>query len=212
MVKEKICKILRKSIIHGTLSPGERLVESDLSEKHSVSRGMIREALTLLSNEGFTTITPNKGATVAKISTQDLKDFYQLLAILERKATEWATSNTIGGQIDKLIGINDSIKAAMISDSETKLQDWGKLNLSFHRFFWDRCKNDKLGWLVEMIRQRTFRYRTTLFMITSYDEYLEDHTQIIDSVMKKNPVKAGQIMEEHVHRALNVLLNFFSHT
>lgn len=212
MVKDKICKILRKNIIIGTLSPGERLIESELGEKHGVSRGMIREALTILSNEGFATITPNKGATVAKISTQDLKDFYRLLAILERNAAEWATPNITGADIEKLTNINDSIKDAMISDSETKSQDWGKLNLSFHRFFWDRCENDKLGWMVEMIRQRIFRYRYTLFMITSYDKYLEDHAQIIDYVKKNNPEKAGQAMEAHVHRALNVLMKFFSHT
>jgi len=212
MVKDKICKTLRKDIILGKLNPGERLIESALSENYKVSRGMIREALALLSNEGFVTITPHKGAAVAKISTKDLEDYYGLLAILERKATELAVPTLTEADIEKLNGINNAIKTAMNSDSETKLQDWGKLNLSFHRYFWDRCENDKLGWLVEIVRQRIFRYRYTLFMITSYDEYLQDHAQIIDCIKNKDPKNAGQAMEMHVQRALNVLLKFFSHT
>lgn len=210
MVKDSICKILRKDILLGRLNPGERLIESELSEKHGVSRGMIREALMLLSNEGFVTITPNKGASVANISTQDLEDFYKLIAILERKAIEWATPNITEADIEKLVGINVSLRDAMISESQKKLQSWGELNLSFHRLIWDRCGNAKLGWLLEIIRQRIFRYRYTLFMITSSEDYIKDHAQLIDYIKKKDPEKAGQAMEDHVYRALNVLLRFFS--
>lgn len=212
MVKDKICKVLRKDIILGDLNPGQRLIESELSEKYAVSRGMIRESLMLLSNEGFITITPNKGASVAIISSQDLEDYYKLLAVLEGKAAEWATPNIPEADIEELIGINDSTREAMVSDSKTKLTDWGELNLSFHRFIWDRCGNDKLGWLVEIIRQRIYRYRYTLFLISSYDEFLNDHAQIIDYIKKKDSEKSGQAMEAHVFRSLNVLTTFFSHT
>ena len=209
-VKDKIAKTLRENIVLGTLNPGERLIESELSATHRVSRGMIREALTLLSNEGFVTITPNKGAAVAKISTQDLADFYRLLAILERKAIEWALPSISKADIDNLLRVNDRLRETMISDSEARLYRWAELNLSFHRFFWDRCGNAKLGWLVEIIRQRIFRYRYTSLMITSYDDYLKDHAQIISGIKKKNPEEAGQAMETHINRALNVLMEFFS--
>ena len=210
MVKDKVCKDLRKSILFGKLNPGERLTESNLSKKYGVSHGVIREALMLLSSEGFVTISPNKGASVTKVSTRELEDYYGLIAVLERKAVEWATPNITAPDIEKLIGINDSLKAIMVSESQKRLQNWGELNLSFHRFIWDRCGNDKLGWLVETIRQRLFRYRYTLFMITSADEYIKDHEQIIDCIKKKDPEKAGQAMEDHAHRTLSVLMRFFS--
>lgn len=209
-VKDNVCKTLRKGILRGQLNPGERLIESELSERYGASRGMIREALTLLSNEGFVTITPNKGATVAKISTQDLQDYYKLIAILERKAIELAVPNIIQADIEKITGINDLLRKTMTSNSKPKLQSWGELNLSFHRFFWDRCGNGKLGWLVEIIRQRIFRYRYTLFMITSYEDYINDHAEIMQYVKEKNSEKAGKAMEEHISRALNVLTKFFS--
>lgn len=210
MVKEKICKIIRQGIILGELNPGEHLIESELRIKYKVSRGSIREALNLLANEGFITIIPNKGATVSKISTKDLKDFYVLLSLLERKAIEWATPLIETSEINELIRINDSLKRIMISDSEEKLKNWSKQNLAFHRFFWERCGNEKLGWLVDEIRQRIFRYRYTSLTVTSYDHYLKDHAMIIKAIKDKNVEKAGQTMENHILSALNVLIKFFS--
>lgn len=211
MVKDKVCKILREDIVLGRLNPGERLIESELTERHGVSRGMIREALTLLCNEGFVTITPNKGAAVSKISSEDLADFYKLLALLERKAVEWATPRMTGADIVELIDINDRLRKSMTSGDDTRVYRWGDLNLSFHRFFWDRCGNDKLGWLVEIIRQRIFRYRFTSLMITSYDHYLKDHAQIIKFVQQHDTHQAGTAMEKHINRAFTVLTEFFTH-
>jgi len=211
LIKEKICKIIRTGIIHGELNPGEHLVESEICKKYKVSRGTTREALNLLANEGFVTIIPNRGAIVSKISTKDLKDFYVLLALLERKAIEWATPRIEASEIEELTRINDSLKKIMISNTEEKLKNWGEKNLAFHRFFWVRCQNEKLGWLVEEIRQRIFRYRYTSLTVTSYDHYLKDHAAIIKAVKDKNVEKAGQTMEHHILRALNVLMEFFSH-
>jgi len=178
--------------------------------KYKTSRGTIREALNLLVNEGFITIIPNKGATVSKISTMDLKDFYMLLALLERKAVEWSIPCITGSEIKELTRINHSLRKIMISNTEEKLKNWTEQNLAFHRFFWERCGNDKLGWIVEEIRQRIFRYRYTSLMVTSYDYYLKDHATIIKAVKDKNVEKAGQTMENHILRALKVLMDFFS--
>ncbi|MCJ7771728.1 MAG: GntR family transcriptional regulator, partial [Desulfobacterales bacterium] len=185
MIKEKICETLRKYIIDGELSPGERLLESELCKKFGVSRGPIREALNQLMSEGFVTIIPNKGATVAKISLQDLKDFYILLAMLERKAIEWSIPYITESDVKELIRINESIKEVLTSGDKQKVKNWSEQNVVFHRFFRERCGNSKLGWLVNEIRQRTFRYRYTIASIKAYDDFLNDHEEItVNDVIK----------------------------
>jgi DNA-binding GntR family transcriptional regulator len=210
-IKEKICKEIRNRVVLGQLNPGERLIETELSRKFGVSRGPIREALTQLSKEGFVTLIPNKGAVVAKISAQDLKDFYSLLAVLESKAVEWAVPTLNTADIDELVAINESLKRTISGDEEERLRSWSQQNLAFHRFFWKKCGNEKLSWLVEEIRQRIFRYRYTSLMVTSFEDYLQDHGAIIETVRRKEPAKAGRAMEEHILRALRVLMEFFSH-
>jgi len=210
-VKEKISKEIRDQIVLGKLNPGERLVEAQLGKRFGVSRGPIREALAQLEKEGFLTRIPNKGAAVAKISAEDLKDFYALLALLESKAVEWATSSLTQGDFDKLEVISDSLKNVMTCDEEDRLRFWVENNLAFHRFFWDRCGNARLGWLVEEIRQRILRYRYTSLMVTSFEVYLQDHSNIIAAVKSRDAARAGQTMENHILRALRVLMEFFSH-
>src|SRR3546814_4295829 len=56
-----------KAAIHGAqFGPGQRLVESELVQLLGVGRGPVREALRLLSVEGFVRIERNKGAVVAQ--------------------------------------------------------------------------------------------------------------------------------------------------
>ena len=210
-IKEKIRKEIRDQIVLGKLNPGERLVEAQLSKRFGVSRGPIREALTQLEKEGFLTLIPNKGAAVAKISAEDLKDFYSLLALLESKAVEWATPSLTQADFDKLEAISNSLKNVMTCDEEDRLRFWAEHNLVFHRFFWDRCGNARLRWLVEEIRQRIFRYRYTSLMVTSFEAYLQDHSDIIAAVKSRDAARAGQTMENHILRALRVLMEFFSH-
>jgi DNA-binding GntR family transcriptional regulator len=210
-IKENICSEIRHGIVLGQINPGERLIETELSKKFGVSRGPIREALTQLSKEGFVTLIPNRGAVVAKISAQDLKDFYSLLALLESKAVEWATLKLSPADVDELAAINESLKRTISGDNEERVRGWSQLNLAFHRFFWKKCGNEKLSWLVEEIRQRIFRYRYTSLMVTSFEAYLQDHGAIIEAVRRREPAQAGRAMEEHILRALRVLMEFFSH-
>jgi DNA-binding GntR family transcriptional regulator len=59
---------LRDLIVHNELPPGTRLTETVLSERFSVSRTPLREALKVLSSEGLVEILPNRGARVVTLT------------------------------------------------------------------------------------------------------------------------------------------------
>ena len=59
---------LRMAIYHGELTPGQRLVETELAARYDTSRGAVREALVLLSNEGLVSRERNRGAMVRPVS------------------------------------------------------------------------------------------------------------------------------------------------
>ena len=61
----QLLHILRKQIVSGTLSPGERLpTEEELSEKYSLSRGTVRRALGQLEAENLIDIEHGVGSFV----------------------------------------------------------------------------------------------------------------------------------------------------
>ncbi len=209
--KDEIQKSLRGDIILGKLMQGERITESELTLKFNCSRGTVREALVQLSKDGFIEHTENKGSIVKKLSAQDVRDYYSLMAIMESKAVEWATLRLKNSEIDRLVVLNDSLQS-LNPDDENYLEEWCVRNAAFHEIFRKHCGNHQMPWIVNEIRQRIFRYLFSSLLTSLNKEYLEDHENIIDAVRRKNPKEAGEAMENHISRAKEFLLHFLKQT
>lgn len=209
-VKESIYSDLRKAIIFGKLGPGERLIEIQLSQQYNCSRGPIREALSKLAQEGFVEIFPNRGASVAKISSEEVADYYSLLALLEGKAVEWATPNLNQKDFALLDHIQKLLHQSLDKEEDLRMRLWSEHNRSFHQVFWVRCGNRKLRDNVESIRQQIFRFRYTSLMVASYNDYYKDHEEIIAAAKAGNAEEAGRAMNQHIERAKQVLNDFFT--
>ena len=94
-----VCDELREAIVNLRLRPGEPLREAALAEKLGVSKTPLREAFARLEQEGLVETTSFKGAVVTGYSERDLKEIYELRALLEgaaaRAASEHATTRAI---------------------------------------------------------------------------------------------------------------------
>lgn len=66
----------------GALSPGQRIVTSELAQELELSRGPVREALHILAGEGVVELLPNKGARIRPIGEKDILDVLTLLSAL----------------------------------------------------------------------------------------------------------------------------------
>jgi DNA-binding GntR family transcriptional regulator len=65
LVRDRVQEHLRQAILDGTLRPGERLRDDDLTEWLGSSRTPIREALCTLAQEGLIDMVPNRYTRVA---------------------------------------------------------------------------------------------------------------------------------------------------
>jgi DNA-binding GntR family transcriptional regulator len=206
-LKERICRELRQAIVFGSLRPKEHLKEIRLADHFGCSRGSIREALGLLEQQGFVSHVPNQGAVVSEPSAKEVEDYYDLMAMLEGRAVQWATPNLSKRDIERLKSINDSLKRSL-KYSEAAVEEWIPLNIEFHRLFREKCGNAKMNWMVEEIRTRITRYRYTSLMVAAFGDYSDDHDEIIALVAGKEAQKAGVAMESHIQRAKQVLVTF----
>lgn len=206
-----IYKTIRDEIIRGGLNPGERLVEKELCDRLGTSRGYLREALKLLGNGGFVILSPGKGATVAKISYQETKDLYQLLAALEAKSVELAAPHLTISDFNALVEINNRLKACISVEKRINtMKVWQEGNLEFHRYFAERSGNRELTELVENIRWRTFDFRYEYFFEPHYEGFVKQHALIISTIQGKKFSKAKKLMEIHINKASEVFLKAWS--
>ncbi len=89
---------LRSLIIRGALLPGEHLGQTQLAERFGRSKVPIREALKLLSSEGFLRHDRNRGYFVEVLNLQEARQLYRLRRWLEAQLLEsarWPNSEEI---------------------------------------------------------------------------------------------------------------------
>jgi DNA-binding GntR family transcriptional regulator len=77
---------LRRDILSGRTDPGERLVEEQLTRRLGISRAPLREAMRLLAQQGLVEHIPRRGARVATLSDEDVRELYEVRDVLERHA------------------------------------------------------------------------------------------------------------------------------
>ena len=78
---------LQQAIISGVFKPGQRLVERTLCEQLGVSRSVIREVIRHLDAQGLVT-TEGQGPMVARLTSDDARQIYEIRAALEAAAVE----------------------------------------------------------------------------------------------------------------------------
>src|SRR5512139_1808712 len=102
---------LRELIIEGELAPGERLNERHLCERMLVSRTPLREALRLLAHDGLVTVIPNRGAFVAHMSPDAVRQSFEIMGALEALAAELACRNVTDEEVAEIAALTFEMQA-----------------------------------------------------------------------------------------------------
>lgn len=83
-VRGQVYRLLLNDIERCVSKPGQALSEKDVSVALSVSRTPVREAFLQLAEEGLVVIAPQRGTTVAKISSRQVRQAQFTREVLER--------------------------------------------------------------------------------------------------------------------------------
>jgi DNA-binding GntR family transcriptional regulator len=98
----RVRDLLEEAILEGDLKPGQRLRAEALAQRFGTSRTPIREALLQLEAQGLVEVEPNRGAVVRSFDRDDLRDLYELRALLEPHAAALASRRIDDTEVDRL--------------------------------------------------------------------------------------------------------------
>ncbi len=201
-----IYKTLKDAIKYGYLMPGERLVESTLSEELQVSRTPLREAIRKLSFEKIVEIIPNKGATVRKLSHKEINDIYFVTAVLAGAAAERAMEYMESKDVERLKDCQTQMKDAI---AQNDYERWLRLNDKFHGVFVRKC--GVIG-LVELIREKVDMIPQNWFLLTIRPNplkvYMDAHEKIIEAFIKKDANLVRSLVENHINTNGEILQEY----
>lgn len=184
-------------IVGGQLAPGDRLVESRIAEEFDVSKIPVREALRTLAADGFVSIEPRKGASVALLSDEKARDLVEVRASLEALNARLATQRRTANDVLELTKLLDEGTAA--SDSGD-LSACAKLNRVFHETLNGMTGNAFLQTLMLSLRNRT----NVAFLTNDPDRIQQswiEHAGILRAVINRDVVTAEHAASQHIHSA-----------
>lgn len=148
---------LRQRIFDNELPPGYRALEQELARRLRMSRTPLHEALIRLQNEGLVRLEPRRGVTVLPVSTEDMREIYEVVTAVETAAVELLTARRPGEQA--LAPLNRAVVEMERALAADDLVAWAHADERFHRGLLELCGNHRLGEVGLRFRDQVRRVR-----------------------------------------------------
>jgi len=180
--------LVRRQILEGELREGERLNEVKLAEQYGISRSPIREGIQALAAEGLVRLVPGRGAFVAAMTAEDVRELGQVREAIESHAARIVAEAGDPERIARLERAVEALESAVEAD--------------FHRVLLEATGNERLVTVGASVadRLRLARSRSAT-RPGRVDEAVEEHRSILEAIRSGDGDAAASAMLRHVARA-----------
>jgi DNA-binding GntR family transcriptional regulator len=197
-LREQCRELLRDRIVDGTIPPGERLVETTLSNQLQVSRGTLREALRHLEQQGLVVSDGRGHMSVRKLTARDVVELYDVRIALETMAAiRIAQSPERGQHVAELRQSLEPLRAEQTNFAQVIEHD-----LDFHRRL---CELSDNRTLVDTWTHLLSRIRATIAAAgPSVGPGLatwKRHEIIVDAIAEADEAAIREVLSEHMREA-----------
>jgi DNA-binding GntR family transcriptional regulator len=203
-LREEVYESLKKSILHGKLKGGQRLIEEQLADRVGISRTPVREAFHKLERDELVTRLPKGGFAVREFTKEDVEEIFGIRSALESYAAYLVTLHITPDKISPLEKkIRESEDASQRGDNDKVLQ----LHTEFYDLLYKSCRSKKLVEMINSFRDYFYRYRSALLHTENGMSYTNQyHRQMLEAMKKKNPRLAERLVRKHLTRGKELVL------
>jgi DNA-binding GntR family transcriptional regulator len=202
---EQAYEVLGRYIVQGKLRPGEHVLAKDLSNRLSMGRTPVREALLRLQNEGIIICNSRHNYKVRILTPDDVKEIYETLGILEGAAAGAVPQIITPEDLDRLEEYNARMRQVALKGD---LPAFGRWNHEFHGIFLDRYGNRMLHSLCDSIRRQVYAYPVQGGSLAKWlEKSVREHREIIRMV-RKNEGRQLEAYFREVHWSFNRNLKY----
>ncbi len=204
-LRELVYDSLKKSILHGKVKAGQRLIEEAIAHQVGISRTPVREAFHKLEQDDLVSRLAKGGFAVRKFTKEDVEEIFGIRIALESYAAYLASLHITPEKISALEKkLEESEQALKRGDEDRMVQ----LQTEFHDLLYKSCKSKKLIEMINNFRDYFFRYRSALLHAPEgYKTSVAGHRRMIEAMKKKNAREVERLVREHLERGKEIVLN-----
>ena len=207
-MREKVYDTLKQMIIDGVIKPGERIIETEYSNKFQISRTPIREAIRMLELEGLVESQTTGGVIVKTLTREEISEIYKIRIALESLIIEEIIKKINNQDIKKLEKVLKNTKKAFeVKDIEKVFS----LFTEFNQILYDIASLPKVTGMINNINLYIKRFRKlSIDNPSRKEEAFEDHVQILEAIKNKELSTAISINRMHLEKSMNFILSKLS--
>lgn len=196
-LRRQACEAIKRAITDMDLygHPGEiRLDERQLSQELGVSRTPIREALSILEQEGFVRSVARRGIMVVRKSKQEVIEMITVWAAIESMAARLAAPRVTEGEIAALRVLGEAFE----DEPAAHLTEYSHSNMEFHKAIIQLGGVELMTALTEtlFIHMRAVR-AVTMTQDNRAQRSIADHRAIIAALAAHDADRASRLVREH---------------
>jgi len=199
----ELVPLVRDLVLEGELKPGDRIPEQALCLRFGVSRTPMREALKVLAAEGLLDLSPNRGASVARITSDEINELFPIMGALEALAGELACDRIDDPAVARIRKMHD----AMVGHYRRgEAGPYIKLNRDIHDALFEAAGNVALSTLYAtlMVRIHSVRYIARKSP-ERWREAVEDHEIIMQALEARDGKRLAEILQEHLRHKVEMV-------
>lgn len=197
---------LRDRILHGDYPEGTPLRQDAIAAELGVSRIPVREALRQLEAEGLVTVSPHVGAIVSSLSLDEIRELFELRAVIEADLLRRAFPHLTQTEIDRAAGVLERYETAL---ARGDVQAWGGLNWEFHSTLYLPERHPLSINIVQQLHNHSDRYQRMQLKLTRGETRANrEHRAILEAVREGAQQHAISLLSSHILGAGRGLVDF----
>jgi DNA-binding GntR family transcriptional regulator len=184
---------LRSALHQGRWAPGSPLRQEELAAEFGVSRIPVREALNKLQAEGLVVVEPNRGAFVARLSVDEVREIFDLRVLLECDALRHAIAQHTPRTLRQLAALQAEL------DAEDDPALWLATDAAFHQVLYAPSGRTRTLEMIATLRACVTRlYRAHLSPHTRRTGWRDEHHALLKAVAAGQVKRAGAALTRHL--------------
>jgi len=200
-VSPQVYRILHCQIIRGSVAPGTRFSEAEISREFKISRQPVREAFIKLRNEGLVEIRPQRGTFVTKIWIDAVNDARFIREAIEADIVKLLVKES-NARLVKKLRAEISLQKALESGEHDRFIE---LDEQFHRLL-SECAHKAIAWkIIARMKVHLDRVRYLGSSQKPAQRLIDQHEAIVDAIEIKDLEEAEKAIRYHMQEVLRDL-------
>ena len=199
-LREQVYQFLREQMQNGSIAPGSTINLAEFSETLGISKTPLRDALIRLESEGFVEILPRRGVRVNGLTLKDVKDYYEIIGLLEAGAIIAAFDKMGPAVVRRLEKLNQEMRTSVKTGD---FDSYYKKNLEFHELYLQLYDNKRLRRMVRPLKQRLYDFPRRSYIQEWELRNCDEHEQFVERIKAGDPLGAASVIRD-IHWSFQV--------